>query len=208
MYREGFKGYLDDLASRKPAPGGGSGAALVGACGAALLSMVANFTIGKEKYKGVEAEIKEALASSEKYRKELAELADKDVEAYQGLSAAYTMPKESDEEKAKRSGAIQKALIAALKVPLETARACFEAAKLCRTLLDKGNVNLVSDVGVGAEFLASGYKAALLNVEINLSQIKDTRLVEQVREEIETKQKEIEAIRDTIVKATIEKIKS
>ncbi|MBN2120497.1 MAG: cyclodeaminase/cyclohydrolase family protein [Candidatus Omnitrophica bacterium] len=207
MYSDKLREYFDDLASRKPAPGGGSAAGLVGAAGVSLLSMVANFTLGKDRYRDVESEIKEILNICEKYRLELEKLIDEDVLAYQKVTAAYSLSKETEEEKKIRAGAIQEALVKALKVPLEIARACFEASKLCKALLDKGNVNLVSDVGVAAEFLASGYKAALLNVEINLSQIKDSLLVSEVREEIERKQKKIEAIRADIAKYTLEIIK-
>lgn len=100
MYVEGkFKEYIDDLASGKPAPGGGSGAAAVGALGTALLSMVANFTIGKKKYADVEQEMQEILNKSKKLRSRCERLIDEDVAAYSCVSAAYSMPKETDEQK-------------------------------------------------------------------------------------------------------------
>jgi formiminotetrahydrofolate cyclodeaminase len=207
MYvEENFKEYLDDLAAKKPAPGGGSAAAAVGALGVSLLSMVANFTVGKEKYKDVEAEMQELLSSAEKLRAELQKLVDEDVAVYQNVSAAYRMPKESDERKAARSEAIQAALKDAMQVPLATCRNLFEAGKLCEPLLEKGNVNLVSDVGVAAEFIAAGFVSALMNVEINLSGIKDESLVANIRRELSPKEKEIQKIREKVVKGTREKI--
>ena len=168
-----YQDYFDDLAAKKPAPGGGSAAAAAGALGVSLLSMVANFTIGKEKYKDVEAEIQQILDTAEKSRAELQKLIDEDVAAYQKVSAAYKMPKDTEEDKRARTEAIQTALKDAMAVPLAICRNLFEAARLCEPLLEKGNINLVSDVGVAAEFIASGFAAALLNVEINLSGIKD-----------------------------------
>jgi len=207
MYFEGkFKEYLDDLASNKPAPGGGSGAAAAGALGISLLSMVANFTIGKKKYQDVEAEIKEILSSTEKLRAKLEGLIDEDVAAYGEISAAYKMPKESDEEKKARTEAIQAALKTAMAVPLAICRNLSEAIKLCGPLLEKGNMNLVSDVGVGAELIAAGFASGLLNVEINLSGIKDSEMVEQIKTELYPKEKEMQIIKEKIVKETKGKI--
>src|SRR3989338_3267816 len=83
MYsNQSLKHYLDDLAAKKPAPGGGSAAALVGATGCALLSMASNFTLGKDKYKDVEPQIKDALKQAERLRKRFLALVDLDVKAY------------------------------------------------------------------------------------------------------------------------------
>jgi formiminotetrahydrofolate cyclodeaminase len=207
MYLEGrFKEYVDDLAAKKPAPGGGSAAAAVGALGVSLLSMVANFTLGKEKYKDVEPEIREILSSSEKLRAGLEKLVDEDVVAYQKVSAAYKMAKDTEEQKKARTEAIQAALRTAMAAPLAACRSLSEAMKLCQPLLEKGNANLVSDVGVGAEFIAAGFISALLNVEINLASIKDSDLVTKLRQELSEKEKEIQIIRERVVNETKEKI--
>jgi len=207
MYLEGkFREYLDDLAAKKPAPGGGSAAATVGALGVSLLSMAANFTLGKKEYKDVEPEIREILSSSEKLRKVLEQLVDEDIAAYQKVSAAYNMAKDTEEQKKARTEAIQAALRAAMAAPLAVCRNLYEAAKLCRPLLEKANANLVSDVGVGAEFIAAGFIAALLNVEINLPSIKDRSLVTNIRRELSKKEKEIRSIREEVVSKTREKI--
>lgn len=207
MYCEAkFKEYLDDLAAKKPAPGGGSAAAAAGALGVSLLSMVANFTIGKEKYKDVEPEIQQVLSSSEKLRAELQKLIDDDVAAYQKVSAAYKMPKKTEEEKKAKTDAIQAALKDAMAVPLAICRNLSEAVKLCEPLLEKGNVSLVSDVGVAAELIASSFASALLNVEINLSGIKDEDLAAKIRTELSPKEKEIQTIKEKVVNQTKEKI--
>ncbi|GAI93060.1 unnamed protein product, partial [marine sediment metagenome] len=117
-------GFLSELASDSPAPGGGSVAALAGSLGAALSSMVCNLTIGKEKYADVQQEIKDTLKKSEQLRKELIKLIDKDTEAFNDVMKAFKMPKETEEQKEKRKQAIQKGYKTAAKVPLETAKAC------------------------------------------------------------------------------------
>ena len=207
MYCEGkFKEYLDDLAAKKPAPGGGSAAAAVGALGVSLLSMVANFTIGKKRYENVEPQIREILSSSENLRARLQKLVDEDIVAYQEVSAAYKMPKETEQQQNARAETIQAALKTAMAAPLAVCRNLFEAMKLCEPLLEKGNVNLVSDVGVAAEFIAAGFTSALLNVEINLSGIKDEDLAAKIRAELSPKEKEIQTIKEKVVNQTKEKI--
>jgi formiminotetrahydrofolate cyclodeaminase len=208
MYVEGkFKEYLDDLASNKPAPGGGSAAAAAGALGVSLLSMVANFTVGKEKYKDVEPEMKKILSSSEKLRAELQKLIDQDIIAYKEVSTAYKMPRESEEQKKAKSNAIQAALKTAMSVPLAICRNLFEAVNLCQPLLEKGNVNLISDVGVAAELIACAFASALLNVEINLAGIKDTKLVNDIRQELYPQERDLQAISQKIINQTKEKIR-
>lgn len=206
-YAEGkFKEYLDDLAAGKPTPGGGSAAAAAGALGVGLLSMVANFTIGKDKYKDVEAEIRKTLSSSEKLRGRLQKLIDEDIAAYQKVSSAYKMPRQTDEDKKARTEAIQVALKDAMAVPLAACRNLFEAMKLCRPLLEKGNRNLVSDVGVAAQLIASAFESALLNVEINLSAIRDRGLADEISKELSAEEKQIQIIKENIVKQVKRKI--
>ncbi|MHC5037063.1 MAG: cyclodeaminase/cyclohydrolase family protein [Planctomycetota bacterium] len=208
MYYDGpFKTWADDLASNKPAPGGGSAAALVGVSGCALLSMVSNFTIGKKKFKDVEAEIQGLLGRVEEARAGLAKLIDDDVAQYSKVTAAYGMPKSNDEEKAARKAAIQEALKAAMSVPLEACRLAHKALMLAPPLLEKGNPNLVSDVGVGAQCLASAYRSAWLNVEINLSFLKDKDFVAGIRQELEPLSGEVESLLKSVWEGTVKKVK-
>lgn len=189
MYLEGsIRKYLDDLAAKKPTPGGGSVAALVGAMGASLISMVANFSLGKERDFG---EIKKLLSQSEDLRKRLAVLVDQDVVAYRKVSSAYKLPSGGSSQKAKRSKVIQDALREALAIPMEVCRLCHEALKLCGPLAEKGKVGLISDVGVGACLLEVAFQSAILNVEINLKGLKDEELIVETRKVLEPLIKEV-----------------
>lgn len=208
MYVEGSLGtYLDDLASNKPAPGGGSGAACMGAAGAALLSMVGNFTVGKKKYKDVEEEVRGLLAVSERLRAEMMRLVDEDVEGYEAVTAAYGMPKDTPEQKAARKEAIQQAMKTALRVPLEICKLAREGLGLCADLLAKGNRNLLSDVGVGALGLWAAYKGGLLNVEINLSFLKDEAFVREHRALLDGMTGEVEELAASAFASTREAIR-
>lgn len=185
MYiEEPLKKYLDETASGAPTPGGGSVASLVGALGAALTSMVCNFTVGKEKYKDVEAEISDILSNAEQLRTELLNLMVEDTQAYGEVSKAYSMPRNTPEEKEVRTQAIQKALRIAMQAPLETAFCCYKVIKLNEPLVDKGNQNLISDVGVAVLLAESALRSAVLNVEINLSYIKDEQFCNDTREKL------------------------
>lgn len=173
MYKdESVKKYLDDLAARLPAPGGGSAAALNAAMGVSLISMVVNFTLGKPKYAKYENELKKILGKSEKLREEFLNLVDLDVTAYKS-----------------------KNLRDALDVPFMACRLCFEGIKLCPPLIKKGNVNLISDVGVAAVFLESAFASAYFNVEINLESLGDKKLTASIRKELKQKEKIIKRIR-------------
>lgn len=178
---EPLKKYLDEAASGSPTPGGGSVAALAGALGAALTSMVCNFTVGKKKYADVEVEVSQILSEAEELRAKLQDLIVEDTQAYGQVSAAYGMPRETPEEKAARSEAIQKALKVAMKAPLEAAVCCHKILKLNEPLVEKGNQNLISDVGVAVLLAESAMRSAVLNVEINLSYIKDEKLCQETR---------------------------
>ena len=187
MYiEEPLKKYLDETASGAPTPGGGSVASLAGALGAALTSMVCNFTVGKEKYKDVEAEVSQILSEAEELRTKLLDLMVEDTQVYSEVSKAYSMPRNTPEEKEARTQAIQKALRIAMQAPLETAFCCHRIMKLNEPLLDKGNQNLISDVGVAVLLAESALRSAMLNVETNLSYIKDEEFCNSTRENLKT----------------------
>jgi formiminotetrahydrofolate cyclodeaminase len=181
---EPLKHYTDMLASGAPAPGGGSAAALVGALGAALNSMVANFTVGREKFAAVEADVQRLLARSEELRAALERLTQTDTEAYSQVSAAQKMPRDTGEQKAARTAAVQAALKAAAEVPREAVRAAWGVLEVAAELVEKGNPNLITDVGVAAKFGVGALECAALNVEINLAYIKDDAYNESVRDEM------------------------
>lgn len=149
--------YLQRLSERTPTPGGGSAAALAGALGAALISMVANYSLGKGKPPQIEKEIKKILQQSEKLRKRLLQLVDLDAQAYLGVVKAR---KKSD--KIKKTAAQR-----AREVPLEICQRCYEAVELTPYLVHHGNTYLISDVQVANELLLAAFKSAVINVQIN-----------------------------------------
>ncbi len=167
------KDYLDFLKSDAPAPGGGSVSALSAAQGVGLIAMVADLTIGREKYRDFEEDCKTAKSLALNLYDELTAGIDKDTEAYNKVSAAYKMPKETDEEKAARSLAIRKANLEATNVPFHTMELCMAGLKTAEIIVGKSNPNAASDLGVGALNLLAGIKGAWLNVKINLPGVKD-----------------------------------
>ncbi|MBU4490404.1 MAG: cyclodeaminase/cyclohydrolase family protein [Actinobacteria bacterium] len=174
MYLEGsILGFMDKLAGSSPEPGGGAASALAAAVGAALVSMVANLTVGKEKYSDVQDRIRDLLVSSEEVRGLLQGLVQEDTEVYGVLSKAFKMPRETTEEKKARKEAVQAALKEATMVPYRIAEQCLEVARLSEVAADIGNVNAVSDAGVAALLAEAGARCAALNVKINLTSIDD-----------------------------------
>ena len=179
--------FLDELASNSPTPGGGSVAALAGALGVALISMVGNLTVGKKKYEDVEEDIKKIVSSSERLRYELSQLIEEDIKVFNNFMATYKMPKETEDEKRVRTEKIQEALIEAAKVPLRVAYKCLDILNLSKEVAEKGNINVVSDAGVAVLMAEAALESAILNVKINLRMIKD----EKVRTELSSSIKEI-----------------
>lgn len=169
--------FLDALAAKQPTPGGGGAAALTGSQAAALLCMVANFTLGAKKYADVHEEMRGYLAQAEALRLKLLALADEDVAAFNGVSACYAMPKESDSEKAARTEALQAALKEAARVPFVAAEAALEVMKLVSPVAAKGNPNVVSDAAVALYLAEAALRASIVNVNINLKFIKDEQFV-------------------------------
>ena len=193
--------FIGEVASSKPAPGGGSVAATSGALGAALVSMVCNLTIGKKKYRDVKEEMKKTLRESEKLRRRLEKLVDEDTIVFNEVMKAYSLPKETEEEKEERLRAIEESLKKAAATPLETAETCLEVLKLAGIVAEKGNKNSITDAGVAALLAYTGLKAAILNVEINLGSIKDKEFIRETSEEIEKlKDKAEEELRETLSK--------
>ena len=176
--------FLDELASNSPTPGGGSVAALAGALGVALISMVGNLTVGKKKYEDVEEDIKKIISSSEKLRYELSQLIEEDVKVFNNFMATYKMPKETEDEKKIRTEKMQEALIKAAKVPLRVAYKCLDILSLSKEVAEKGNINVVSDAGVAVLMAEAALESAILNVKINLKMIKDEKTIEELSSSI------------------------
>lgn len=178
--------FLDELASPSPAPGGGSVAALSGALGAALTTMVCNLTIGKKKYVDVEGEMKKIKAEAEALRSKFTELIDQDTLAFNKVMEAYALPKDSDAQKALRSAAITAATKEATLVPLEVMKHCIDAIALAQQVASSGNANSVSDAGVGALMLHAACEGAALNVKINLNGLTDSDFIGWKADEVES----------------------
>jgi len=181
-----IKEFIDLLASKEPAPGGGAAAALVGSIGVALSSMVANLTIGKEKFKDKEELMEEIVEKNEKLQKELLDLIEKDAEAFNKVAEALKLPKNNPEEKEKRKEILENTLKEASLVPLEVMKKSLEALKILENTLGNSNPNAVSDIGVSALCLKSAIQSAWLNVKINLVSIRDKNFVNEIQRQAES----------------------
>lgn len=190
--------FLDELASKSATPGGGSAAALMGAQGAALVSMVCQLTIGKPKFVEVEAEMKSVLAETEVLRNHLTGLIKQDIDVFNRLMARYAMPKATEEEQAARSAAIQDILKEATEVPLQCVHACIKVIKLSQVVAEKGSPGVVSDAGAAVMSAYGGLKTSALNVYINLGGIKDKVFAEAKMTELEQAMKGIESLVERI----------
>ena len=194
MYRnQPLENYLKDAAAGTPTPGGGSVAALVGALATTMASMSTQFTVGREKFKQYDAQLKKILEGCEKSRETLLSLMEEDITVYGGLNKAYGLPKSTDEEKKARTEAIQKATVIAMDVPVKATMSCLHVLELTRELVDIANPNLISDVGVAAILADAAFQCAKLNVEINLATIKNPAIVEKVRNDVINAEKKAKA---------------
>ncbi|MEY8316214.1 cyclodeaminase/cyclohydrolase family protein [Oscillospiraceae bacterium 50-58] len=178
--------FVDLLASDAPAPGGGSAAALEGALGAALTAMVCGLTVGKKKYAEFQELAESAQAKATDLKARFVDVMDRDTEAFNVVSAAFGMPKETDEEKAARSAAIQKGLEGCTKTPFEMMELAVETLELTASILGKSNDSAASDLGVSALSLRSAIQGAWLNVLINIGSLKNKELAEDYRAKGET----------------------
>lgn len=172
--------FLDILSSHAPVPGGGGASALVGALGTALGSMVGNLTLGKKKYEEYQEDIKVILKKADVLRAELVALIDEDAKVFEPLSKAYGLPKNTDEEKAKRDEIMESALRLASSVPIKIMEKAVEAIALHKELAVKGTKIAISDVGVGVLFCKSALMGASLNVFINTKLMKDRKYAEDI----------------------------
>lgn len=184
------KEFLDKVAGSDPVPGGGSISALNGSIAASLAQMVANLTIGRKKYVEVEEIMKELAAKLEPVRHQLCADIDRDSDAYDRVFSAFKLPKETEEEKAVRSEAIQKETKYAAQVPMEVARATAAIMPLIATIARKGNQNAVTDACVAMMCARTAVLGALFNVRINLGGIKDEAFAGAMAEEAARLEKE------------------
>ena len=196
------KGLLAETAGDAPVPGGGSISALNGAIATALAEMVANLTIGKKKYADVQDEMAEIAKSVAALQKELVLDVDRDSEAYDGVSQAFKLPKETDEEKAIRSAAIQENTKKAALVPMEVARRASALLPSIEAVVARGNQNAVTDGCVAMMCARVAVVGALFNVRINLTSIKDEEFVARLREEADRLEADILAREAAVIAHT------
>ena len=170
------------LASKAPVPGGGGASALAGALGTALGNMVGSLTVGKKKYADVEAEILTLQAQSDILQKELLHLIERDAEVFEPLSKAYSLPKNTEDEKAEKARVMEAALREACSVPMEIMEKCCEAIDVIEIFAKKGSVIAISDAGVGAAFLKAALEGASLNVFINTKAMADREYAQSLND--------------------------
>ncbi len=207
MYPEmPIEAFLTRLASSDPEPGGGAAAALAGATGAALISMVANLTVGKEKYAAVQGEMEEARGRAESLRAHLLAAIDRDAESFRRVMDAYRLPRETDEQKAARKQAIQQALRNATTAPREVVQLCREAADWSKVTAEKGNTQVITDAAIAGILADAAAQSAALNVRINLGPIGDPTFTDPLWAEIQQRLEAIRAVRDAVLKFTYEKL--
>ena len=182
---QSIRRFLDELASAAPTPGGGSAAAVMGAMGAALVSMVCNLTTGKKDFEHVEAAVRQVREQAEALRQRLTAMIEADVQAFDALMAAYKLPRATDQDKAARGRAIQESLKQATDVPLACASACAEVIDLSRQIAQIGHQGVISDAGVAVLVAHAGLRSAALNVRINVPSIRDAEFVQSRRARLE-----------------------
>ena len=191
------RSFANLLGSDAPAPGGGSAAALTGSLGSALVAMVNALTIGRKKYADYQELSQESFEKASALKNSFLSAMEKDTEVFNEFSAAMAMPRETPEEKAARSAAMQAALKLCIESPLHMMELCHEAVKLADSSFGKTNANALSDLGVAALMLGTAVQGAWLNVLINLGSLKD----EEAAVGFRTKGEEL--LNDTLTKTRI-----
>jgi len=184
-----FSGSLRDIlkvsASSEPVPGGGSVSAITAAFSAAMSAMVANLTIGKKRYKDVEPQVTALRDRALCLMSRFEELVDEDMAQFKRFIEHYKLPASTPEEQARKEYLIQESLKGATETPLEIARTCMSVLEIVQEIAPIGSKMAISDAGVAAYLAEASLKAALLNVDINLPQIKDAKFVEKAKAEKE-----------------------
>lgn len=174
-----------ELASEKPAPGGGSVAAVCGALGAGLSAMVSRLTLGREKYRDSWQSMEAVQMGSEHLSGQFLRLVQEDTEAYNAVVAAIRLPKDTEEQKASRAVAIQTASKRAAEIPLETLRAAEKLILLAKEAVDRGNPNTFTDAGAAVLLARTAAAVASYNVRINLPDIRDETFTTECENEVE-----------------------
>lgn len=204
------KEYVRSVSSENPTPGGGSVAALAGSLGGALTNMVGNLTIGKKVYDEVPHEqrvkMENAFQSIDRLIEELTIIVDEDSTAFDDVMQAFKLPKATDEEKKVRTNAIQEGYKKAMEVPLKCAEKCLEILRLQDVFANYGNVNAITDVGVGTLLAYTGLEGALFNVIINLKSIKDQEYKAQTESKVGALMEEGKMLKEEMLKIVYKRL--
>ena len=191
VIEKSLREYISNVSSSDPTPGGGSVCGLVGSLGGALTNMVRNLTIDKKTYKSLSQEIKDDINNNfikiQENIEILNNIIDEDTKAFSGVIKALKLPKETDKDIKIRLKAIEEGYKGALEVPLRCAQACFDILNLQEVFAIHGNVDVITDVGIGVLLAYSGLEGSIFNIKINLLNIKD----EKYKEDIEDKRQKI-----------------
>ena len=199
--------FLDVLSSKEPVPGGGGASALAGALGNALGQMVSNLTIGKKKYALVEDEIKELAERMKGIQGQFTQLADQDAKVFAPLAKCYSLPSDTEEEKAYKAEVMEARLLDASLVPMEIMEKAAEMLEIMDILADKGSRMAVSDVGVGVQFIRTALLGAVMNVYINTKSMKNREKAEEMNEKAERLIKEGTEAADRIYQKVLEQLR-
>ena len=210
LIEKSVKEFILEAASNNPTPGGGSVSALAGALGGALTNMVGNLTVGNKVFNDVPEDDKEKMKKAAKALEELTNdlinIVDEDATAFDQVMAAFKLPKDTDHDKKNRANAIQLGYKHALEVPLRCAQECFKILELQEVFANYGNINAITDVGVGTLLAYSGVEGALFNVTINLKSINHEEYRKEKEDEVNKLLKEAKSLKEELLKVVYKRL--
>ena len=199
--------FVEVLASKAPVPGGGGASAMVGALATALGNMVGSLTVGKKKYAAVEEEMWALKDRCDRLQKDFLHLVERDAEVFEPLARAYSMPKNTEEEKAEKARVMEIVLRDACSVPMEIMEKCCEAIDIIAVFAEKGSVIAISDAGVGAAFAKAALQGASLNVYINTKSMADKALAAELNARCDRMLEEYSGKADAIFDSVLGRLK-
>ena len=202
--------FSDEVDSNSPAPGGGSVSALAGNIGIGLARMMAHLSFGKKKYENLDESIRieflERFNQLSDIRAQLVDLIDKDTESFNEFMKAIRLPKGSEEQIKYRNSAIQEATLFSIDVPFKTSKECLKALSIIEYILEYGNQNAITDIGVGTLMLYTGVEGAILNVKVNLSSLEYEELKNYYSNQCEDILRKANLIKDNIISSIHKKL--
>ncbi len=207
FFNKSLREVIELSASSAPVPGGGSISAIVACLGAAMTAMVCNLTVGKEKYRDVEPLVRELNNSASSLMSKLEELVEGDMAEFQRFMTAYRLPRETEEQKAVREEALQRALRGSTEIPVEIARTCLMILQLTQRLSGIGNKMAISDAGIAATITEAALNSVLLTASSNIPLIKDTVYAGRVAAEITSLTAEAGQLKENILNVVRERMK-